>query len=363
MKKLLLLSFVLSGVLVFSQESTLEIAPNSDINLTQTFERDTFELFFSFPTIAFVGEYGVETDGEYFYSTQWLGDSLGKYDQSGNLLEGFVINGVGQVRDMAYDGQYYYGSPYNHYFYILDLENKVLINNYQTSFRIRGMAYDAIEDVLWVSEQWEPKFYKLDKQGTILDSLVPSGITMHAISGLAFDNYSPQGPFLWGFSQDSSGAVIVKYDIANQSQTGNMIDVASLGSIYSIAGGLFLEDLDERTIPVLGGVLQNELHFGVTLAYANQLVGIENEGNMISLAQVYPNPARDVIHISSDIPLESTQNIRILNQMGQVVMQTSNKVAGASTYDIDISHLKAGVYFVQLSDSRGYSVSRKIVKE
>lgn len=348
---------------MFAQDVSFEIAPDSDINMQTTTERDTFELFFSFPTVAFVGEYGVETDGEYFYSTQWLGDSLGKYDQSGNLLEGFVISDVGHVRDMAYDGQYYYGSPYNHYFYILDLDNKTLIDTFHTSFRIRGMAYDPIEDVLWASEQWDPKFYKLDKQGNILESLVPAGITMNSISGLAYDNYSAQGPFLWGFSQDSSGAVIIKYDITNQTQTGNMIDVASLGSIFSIAGGLFLEDLEERAIPVLGGVLQNELHFGVTLDYANQLVGIETNDNVISLAQIYPNPARDVIHISTDIPLASIQNIRILNQMGQLVLQTSNKVAGASTYEINISHLKAGVYFVQLSDSRGYSVSRKIVKE
>ncbi|MBU2650717.1 MAG: hypothetical protein KKA81_07270, partial [Bacteroidetes bacterium] len=163
MKKLLLFVFLVPFLLQAQQEN-IELAPNCQIDQTIA-ARDTFELFFSFPTIAYIGEYGAETDGDYIYSTQWLDDSLARYELTGNIIERFVITGVGHVRDMAYDEQYFYGSPNDFFFYVLDLDNKTLISTHQTSFRIRGMAYDPIEDVLWASEHWTPMFYKLDKQG------------------------------------------------------------------------------------------------------------------------------------------------------------------------------------------------------
>jgi hypothetical protein len=108
--------------------------------------------------------------------------------------------------------------------------------------RIQGIAYYADTDALWVSEHWSPSFYRLDKSdGTTLDALSFFGVTMDAIGVLAYDNISPDGPFPWGFNQDSTGAIIMKYNILSQAQTGNMIDVSTLTSGEAYTGGLFVE--------------------------------------------------------------------------------------------------------------------------
>jgi hypothetical protein len=341
-----------------AQQDQIEISPLINTALQNLSENDSLNLQFSFPTIAFIGEYGVETDGNLVYVTQWLDDSIATYDQSGNVLEEFVIPGVGRTRDMAYDGQYYYGSPNEFYFYVLDLDNKTLINTFQTSFKIRGMAYDPVEDVLWASEHWNPYFYKLDKQGNILDQWIPSGITMDAISGLGFDNFSPGGPFLWGFSQDSTGAMIVKYDIASQTQTGNMIDVSNLVAEPAYAGGLFIHQMDQRDVPTIGGMIQNQLVFSLELDYANMLVGIPDDG-IIELMEVYPNPATDVITIRYQMPDARGQMIGLFAVDGTKVWGTL--IDGNDTeVEIDVSNIPAGIYFIRLQSGNNF-ISKKIV--
>ena len=358
MKNLFLILICLIGLNIFAQQY-VEIAPNSNINADATMSRDSLTLQFSFPCAAFTGEYGVETDGNNIYVSQWLGDLFAKYDQAGNVLETFTIPGVSKVRDMAYDGQYYYGSPSDFYFYILDLDNKVLIDTIQTSFRIRGMAYDPVEDVLWASEHWTPMFYKMDMQGNILDSWLPTGITLDAISGLAYDNYSGGGPFLWGFSQDSTGGIIIKYDIASQTQTGNMIDVSGL-ALGSIAGGLFISQMSPRSGFTMGGMMQNELVFAFDLDYANMLVvGIDSHDMMSSL-DIYPNPANDVLNIKIGIDNQAVSSCKILNQAGQVI-QDHTVTNASSNISINTSMLESGVYFVQIGNDNGYSITKKFM--
>ena len=360
MKNILLILICLFGLNTFAQQNQVEIAPNSNVNPDAIISRDTLNLQFSFPCTAFVGEYGVNTDGNDIYVTQWLGDSIARYDELGNVWDRFVIPGVSYVRDLAYDGQYYYGSPSDFYFYVLDLDNKVLIDIIPTTFRIRGMAYDPDNDALWATDQWEPMFYKMDKQGNILDSFLPSGITLNSISGLAYDNNSPDGPFLWGFSQDSTGAIIIKYDIANQAQTGNMIDVSGLALNYSIAGGLFIRQMEYKSETVIGGMLQNDLVFALELGYANQLVDIESH-EMLPSMEIYPNPVKDVLNLNIS---SQDQDVRckILNQTGQIIQDHKLNVNISSNISFNTSMLESGIYFIQISNNKGYSITKKFLK-
>lgn len=359
MKKLLLLILCATSTYTFAQQEQIEIAPFVNANQSSTTIKDSFNLAFSFPTIAFIGEYGVETDGTDVYVTQWLDDSLARYDQSGNVLEEFTITGVERVRDLAWDGQYYYGSPNEFYFYVLDLDNKALINTIQTSFKIRGMAYDPVEDILWATEMWSPSFYKMDKQGNILAQWIPSGVTMDAISGLAYDNFSPGGPFLWGFSQDSTGAMIVKYDIASQTQTGNMIDVSGLVTEPSYAGGLFIHQMIQRDVPTIGGMIQNQLVFSLELDYANMLVGIPDADDVVELLEVYPNPASDVIRIRCQTPDARYRMIGLYASDGTKVWETAPEGNNAET-EISTSNFPSGIYFLRMQVGQS-TVTRKII--
>ena len=360
MKNLLLILICLFGLNAFAQQDQVEIAPNSNVNPDAIINRDSLNLQFSFPCTAFIyHEYGVNTDGADIYVTQWFEDSIAKYDELGNVLDRFVIPGVGHVRDMAYDGQYYYGSPFDFYFYVLDLDNKILIDTIHTSFQIRGMTYDPDNNVLWASEYWSPMFYKMDMQGNILDSFLPSGITLEAISGLAYDNNSPGGPFLWGFSQDSTGAIIIKYDITNQAQTGNMIDVSVLGSSSCYAGGLFIQQMS-RTDVTIGGMIQNELVFALELGYANQLVNIESH-EMLPAMEIYPNPVQDVLNLKISSQ-DQELRCKILNQAGQIIQDHQIIVGVSSDISFNTSMLESGIYFIQISSDKGYSITQKFLK-
>jgi hypothetical protein len=359
MKNLVLILICLFGLSTFAQQNQFEIAPNSNIN-PDAISLDTFNLQFSFPCAAFVGEYGVNTNGSDIYVTQWLADSFARYDEFGTVYDKFVIPGVQHVRDLAYDGQYYYGSPSDFFFYVLDLDNKVLIETITTTFRVRGMAYDPVEDVLWATEQWDPMFYKMDKQGNILDSWLPTGITLGSISGLAYDNTSPDGPFLWGFSQDSTGAIIIKYDIPNQAQTGNMIDVSVLGPPSCFAGGLFIRLMELKSETVIGGMIQNELVFALELGYANTLVNIESH-EMLPEMEIYPNPVQDVLNLNISSQ-DQELSCRIINQAGQIIQDHKFNASASSNITINTSMLEPGIYFIQISSNKGYSIAKKFLK-
>lgn len=358
MKNLFLILICLIGLNIFAQQTHVEIAPNSNVN-PDAISRDTFNLEFSFPCTAFISEYGVETNGSDIYVTQWVGNLIAKYDQSGTVLDTFSIPGVEKVRDLAYDGQYYYGSPHAYSYYVLDMENKVRIDLIATPFQVRGMAYDPVEDVLWATRSWSPEFYKMDMQGNVLDTWIPTGITMDAISGLAYDNITSDGPFLWGFSQDSTGVMIVKYDIATQSQTGSMIDMSGLCS--GIAGGLFIENMaPARTGENLGGMIQNQLVFAFDLGYANQLVNLE-KNDMLKTFELYPNPVKDVLNIKLAVVDNAKLKYKVLNQAGQVIHDQIIDVNASAEISINTSLFESGIYFVQIGNEKGYLFTKKFI--
>ncbi len=361
MKNLLLIFVFFLSFSTFAQQSSIEISPNSNASSNTIDNTDSLTVQWSFPCMAFVGEYGVNTNGTDIYVTQWLGDSIARYDEYGTVHDEFVIPEVANTRDLAFDGQYYYGSPHMHYFYELDMVNKVLVDSVHTSFRIRGMTYNPDEDVFWCTESWAPSFHKIDRQGNTLESFIPSGITMNSISGLAYDNHSIGGPFLWGFSQDSTGAVIVKYDIANQSQTGNMIDVYGINGSYSIAGGLFIQQMPLKNTFTLGGMMQNSLVFALTLDYANTLVSIESH-EVLPEINYYPNPTKDVLNISINTTNHQVFKGRLLNQTGQLIREFEASVNGSKNITINTQELDAGVYFVQLISNKGLTLTKKLMK-
>lgn len=79
-------------------------------------------------------------------------------------------------------------------------------------------------------------------------------------------------------------------------------------------------------------------------------IGIE-ESNSNEKISIYPNPARDLLFVSS-LDNSILKELFIFDQVGKIVLQTSN-----SFELIDVSLLSSGVYFIELHSDR--SVSRK----
>ena len=137
---------------VINRSNTAEVSGNA----IQTAEvnRAPWDLIGNF-NAAEAAHYGVATDGQYFYTCNWGYASAAynfyKYDLSGNVIEGFNISGSGTIRDLAYDGQYFYGGANSSTLYCLDLANHTLVSSVSTGCsNIRHCAYDPVNDGFWV---------------------------------------------------------------------------------------------------------------------------------------------------------------------------------------------------------------------
>ncbi len=74
---------------------------------------------------------------------------------------------------------------------------------------------------------------------------------------------------------------------------------------------------------------------------------------------VYPNPVKDVINLKSNLPLDKNYNARIVNTIGETLMQLDDFYLDEA---IDLSGISSGLYFLIIEDEVS-SYSIKVVKE
>jgi hypothetical protein len=236
--------------------------PSGGINL-----EDIWDLQFAYDVdtpSGLTGIAGAETDGTYLYGTKWNGvGEIVKLDLAGNYIETFTIPGVVNLRDLAYDGQFFYGSDASSYIWQMDFDMKLLVGTITTPASVRAIAYDSDLDGFWYNN-FSTDLHFVDRNGALLNTITgpPS------MYGCAYDNLSAGGPYLWIFTGTSigGGCQVEQYDLATQTLTGTTHSVSGDLGDY-IAGGLFLQP---NLIPgtyTLGGLAQGspDLIFGYEL--------------------------------------------------------------------------------------------------
>ncbi|PIE78843.1 MAG: hypothetical protein CSA15_05675, partial [Candidatus Delongbacteria bacterium] len=180
---------------------------------------------------------GTETDGTNIYLIQWNGSIIQKYDMEGNFVEEFTIDGVSEVRDLAFDGTYFYGSAVNTAVFKMDFTNQTLVETISIEGAptgVRHIAYDSSNDTFWGGD-WDSLF-EFDKQGNI----VQTGPAVESVYGSAYDPYAEGGPYIWLFSQAGSGGVLKQFNIASNSLTDVSIDLKAMVTNInptSVSGG------------------------------------------------------------------------------------------------------------------------------
>ncbi|MBW6515226.1 MAG: choice-of-anchor D domain-containing protein [Candidatus Cloacimonetes bacterium] len=223
-----------------------------------TFNREMFDLLYYFPVGDGAG-YSVATDGNYIYSAMWNSANFYKYELDGTYIGSFTIAGfAGNLRDMTYDGQYFYGSPNSNTIYILDLANETLIGSFTTTVsNIRGIAYDADNDGFWVTTGWNSPLVLVDRTGVTMQSVTT---TAGSYSGIAWDGVTDGGPYIWGYCQAPTSHYLVQIDLTNGStvQSLDLMPLAIWG-IDSISGGF---NLTNQLVPGMWtfiGMSQNDI--------------------------------------------------------------------------------------------------------
>ena len=74
--------------------------------------------------------------------------------------------------------------------------------------------------------------------------------------------------------------------------------------------------------------------------------------------EVYPNPTVDFLNFRFTNNLSSAK-IEVYNMLGQLVLSSN---IGSTTYSIDTSDWKSGVYIVQIN-SKDFSQTKRIIKQ
>lgn len=186
---------------------------------------------------------GVEFDGTNFLVT---GGNSGSdpnnvyiYDSGGNYQSSFsqFRSTSWGWRDLAYDGSHFYGS---------DDGNITEFDISGTDFGDftgaplpynRALAYDPVTDHFY-SADWGSNIYEFDRSGTQIGNWTNT----YSAYGMAWDDVSSGGPWLWVFTQESPGAVVYQWDPINHVYTGVSLDVTTGGSIAG--GAAFTTDWD-----------------------------------------------------------------------------------------------------------------------
>jgi hypothetical protein len=191
------------------------------------------------------GESGVENDATNVYTTLWASNGLIKYVKAtGAYVSSFTIPGVTGLRDMANDGQYFYGGAAGTSIYKMDFATNTLVSTISTSIAgIRHIAYDPNADGgnggFWCGA-WTT-MNLVSKTGATLASNVVSGLVN--VYGSALDNMTTGGPFLWTADQgNNTQTILTQYKIngTTLTATGLTKDAGTLPGYPSggSAGGL-----------------------------------------------------------------------------------------------------------------------------
>lgn len=268
---LLVLFMCISVAYAQSSKPGNDASPNDGSGFTSG-SKAAWDLQFNHTGIPSSGSAGVVSDGDYFYLAQWNGSMIWKLDTTGALVDSFSITGVTGLRDMVYDGNYFYGGAAGSTIYEMDFSTQTLISTINSpAVDVRHINYDASADggngAFWVGD-WSTDFSLVSRNGLELQNISSASHGQTSTYGSAYDTITPGGPYIWTINAASgSDCKITQIDVNSGTPTGLVKvltnDIAAPGQI---GGGLFIaHDIVQGTF-TLGGAIQNVAIFGYDLA-------------------------------------------------------------------------------------------------
>lgn len=84
----------------------------------------------------------IATDGKYIYTSIYADDgAIEKYTLDGQKVQGYVVDGIDGVRNLAYDGEYLYAGDYSNNIYKINPETMKVVETIAISEYSRHLAY------------------------------------------------------------------------------------------------------------------------------------------------------------------------------------------------------------------------------
>jgi len=218
----------------------------------------------------------------------------------------------------------------------------------------------------WGLEFWV--YIPSGKEGAInIQNEVPIGAGQSVVGDILFNpnlespgigkiTDSAIGEVLFNFPHDEWFRVVMNWDIS--------LGIAAAtwhfyldGDYVLPIGTPYTNEIGEPAAS-LGGIeffsvsTNNEMYVD-TFVFQNDGIVCDLGINSFSESKIilHPNPAKEVIHISSKATIKS---LRIYNALGNIIMETSG------LNSIDISNLSSGFYFIEVSTDTGSSIQKFI---
>lgn len=389
-----------------------------DVELSAPAKRDNRDMWDLLGTFnaAEGGHYGVVTDGEYIYTSNWgyssAVNNFYKYDMEGNVIEGFNISGCGTLRGMTFDGEYIYGVANSSTIYCVDLNNHTLVGTTTSAYgAMRGITYDPARDGFWVIGNWSGNLTLIDRTGAI----VQAGPAPTSASDLAYyadpdgvehvfcfnngtndvDDYNIATntitPAVFNFNSipgydgGSSGGCHVATYAGKTAFFGDIQQSPNLIGIYELDGNAPVPP--QPVEGVVGAILYRDGEFvGMFDATTTTYQEVLEPGEYTYTIRVIYGGDPDVTYYamscgdevvvewlsveedevinsiypnptSSDLHINATamRHITVFNAMGQVVY---NQDVNSDEMVLNMSQLESGVYMVKVDTENGSSVKR-----
>lgn len=212
------------------------------------------------------------------WTSRWGSSSLFRWTSDGHL-NAFTIQGLSGVRAMTFDGNYVYAVDNTTTIYKIDPLSYSLVGTITSPQIARYITFDPTaaqgQGGFWVGN-YSTNPQLISYNGSVLKTLNYSDLGTTTIYGAAFDNYSPNGPFIWFFGQTDgyySPQVLSQVSLQTGKSTSVQFDVGQDLSTYSdssLAGGLFVANGYVAGKVMLGGILQGtpDILFGYEIADA-----------------------------------------------------------------------------------------------
>ncbi|MBM3435029.1 MAG: T9SS type A sorting domain-containing protein, partial [Bacteroidetes bacterium] len=243
---------------------------------------DLFDLLFDWPVGVGGGEAGIECDGNYIYTTKWNGSEFYRYELNGTYVETFACGAAGAIRDLAYNGTYFYGAAAATTVFEMDFATQTVVSSFTAPIAVRAIAYNEDEDIFYANN-WSDAITMFNTAGANLGNF-PCGPIGTDYYGFAYDGYSDGSPYLWGYAQTGTTLnELVQIQLPSGGETGVQFDVGSVAAVGTgIAGGLAITDAPVPGLYVLLGTSQNVDIWGLELCLAGpEWLTIEPNGGTL----------------------------------------------------------------------------------
>ena len=275
-KKILTLLLALSWCFTLSAQDFTEVSPTLQQVKPNPALEATWDVLFDYDALVVTGAAGntgavyIPTIGKY-WTSKWASATADQWNLDGTLDMTFTLPFTG-TRNMCFDGAFVYHATSTTTVQIVDPATKLVIGTVSVVGAPNGfrfMTYNPDGDGgagSLIGGNWTApnlNFYEFSMTGTLLRT-VTNAVT--GTYGIAYDNWTPGGPFLWVWSQGGGAGtpqLIQQMDWTAGTYTGVTHDVMTDVGIgqpvtSGIAGGLFITDQIPTYpgIAVLGGMLQ-----------------------------------------------------------------------------------------------------------